>query len=201
MRKNLKDTEISKQHILTAAEKVFGQCGYVGANMDEIAKMTGMTKGAIFWHYGSKLGLFKAVLEKAIRRVREIFDHALTSKDGIMEQCQKIMLEVQRDLAFQVLLQLGSASEGHGIPKSTLHTVKSEVASIFKDMYQKMEAARKHGELKANTNIMEILMTIVLFMSGFAQVKKNKNMLMIDQNLDGETAIRVIFDGLNSFKK
>jgi AcrR family transcriptional regulator len=201
MRKNIKDTEISKQHILAAAEKVFSEHGYVGANMDEIAKMTGMTKGAIFWHYESKAGLFKAVLEKAVRRVREIFAQGLTSKDSIMEQSQKIMLEIQRDLAFQVLLQLGSATEGQGIPKSTLNSVTRQFAAIFQDMYQKMEAARKHGALKAGTNTMEILMTIVLFMSGFAQVEKIKNMLMINQDLDRASAIRVIFSGLNSFKK
>jgi AcrR family transcriptional regulator len=201
MRKNLKDTEISKQHILAAAEKVFSQCGYVGANMDEIAKMTGMTKGAIFWHYGSKLGLFKAVLEKAAGRVRQIFEHAFNSQTGIMEQCQKIMLEIQRDLAFQVMLQLGSVDEGHGITKNALNSVKRQIASIFQDMYKKMEAARRRGEIKGNTNIMEILLTLIIFMSGFAEMEKITSMLMIDQKLNREAAIRMIFSGLNSVKK
>jgi AcrR family transcriptional regulator len=169
MRKNLQDTEISKQHILEAAEKAFVQRGYAGANMDEIAKMTGMTKGAIFWHYQSKLGLFKAVLEKAARRVREIFDQAFTPQESVIEQCRKIVLEVQRDLAFQVLMQLESADQGHGVPKSAFNAVKREFASVFQDMYRKLEGARKRGELKANVNVMDILMPVALFMSGFAQ--------------------------------
>jgi AcrR family transcriptional regulator len=201
LRKNIQDTEISKQHILAAAEKIFCQYGYIGASMDEIARTTGMTKGAIFWHYDSKLGLFQAVLEKATRRVMEIFAQALTSKEGIMEQCQKIMLGIQGDMAFQVLLQLGSVEEGHGIPKGTLNKVKREVAFIFQDMYKKMEAARKRGELKSDTNTLEVLLTLIMFMSGFAQIEKVKNIIMVDQNLDGKSAIRTVFNGLNSFKR
>jgi AcrR family transcriptional regulator len=201
MRKNLQDTEISKQHILAAAEKVFVQRGYAGANMDEIAKLTGMTKGAIFWHYRSKLGLFTAVMEKAARRMREIFEQSFLAQDGIMEQCQQIVLEVQRDHAFQVLMQLESAHEGRGIPKSAFNTVKREMAAVFRDMHQKLESARKRGELKADVDVMEILMPVALFMSGFSQAERIKSLLAIDLKLNGEAATRAIFNGLNSFKR
>lgn len=201
MRKSLQDTEISRRRILAAAEQVFGQYGYVGAHMDKIARMTGMTKGAIFWHYGSKLGLFQAVLEKAALRVKEIIGQAFASRAGIMEQCQQIMLTIQRDLAFKVMLQLESADAGGRIPKSALQAVKREIAAIFQDLYKNMERARKRGELEASANTLEILMTLILFMSGFTQIEKVRNMLMVKQTLDGETAIRMIFSGLNSFRK
>lgn len=201
MRKNSQDTELSRQHILSAAEKVFGRSGYVGANMDEIARLTGMTKGAIFWHYGNKLGLFKAVLEKAARRVREIIDQSLTTRENILTQFQKIMLAIQRDLAFKVLLQLGSADTERGVPRSALNTLRREVAAIFRDMHKRMEKARRSGELKANANTMEILFTLILFMSGFTLIEKIKDLLMIEHSLDSAAATHAIFAGLNSYQR
>lgn len=201
MRRTPQETEISKQHILRAAERAFSRHGYAGANMDKIAKTAGMTKGAIFWHYGSKLGLFKAVLEKAIRRVRELMENAFATNQGILEQCQTIMLEIRRDLAFAVLLQLGNAESQRGVPKSALNALDRQVAAIFHDMHIRMEAARKRGELKDDADTLEILMTLIMFMSAFTQIEKVKSIVMVERPLDGEAAIRAIFRGLNSFKK
>ena len=59
MRKTKEDTEISKLRILLAAEEEFCLRGFVAANLDSIAKVAGLTKGAIFWHYKSKAESFQ----------------------------------------------------------------------------------------------------------------------------------------------
>jgi AcrR family transcriptional regulator len=197
----LRETEISKQQILAAAEEVFIQRGYVGANMDEIAKITGMTKGAVFWHYGSKLGLFKAVLEKSVRRLREIYEHTFAQQGGILEKCQAMILGIQKDRAFKVLIQIGGLDNLRGVPKSTISTVRREVTPIFQDVIAKMKEAQNRGELKRNVDVLEILMTTVLIMAGLAQMERTQDLLATEFVLDGETAIRLAFEGLNSFKQ
>jgi TetR/AcrR family transcriptional regulator, mexJK operon transcriptional repressor len=46
------------QAILTAAEQVFLRDGYVGANMDELAALSQVSKQTVYKHFGSKEALF-----------------------------------------------------------------------------------------------------------------------------------------------
>lgn len=50
--------------IMEVARKNFACNGYLGTSMDSIVKGTGLSKGAIYWHFKGKKELFRAVLEK-----------------------------------------------------------------------------------------------------------------------------------------
>jgi TetR/AcrR family transcriptional regulator len=56
--------------ILDAALKEFAARGFSGGRVDRIAQRAGVNKGMIYHHYGSKEGLFLAVLEHAYERTR-----------------------------------------------------------------------------------------------------------------------------------
>ena len=49
--------------LLAAARECFGERGYAGAGIEEIAARAGVTTGALYHHFGSKRGLFRAVAE------------------------------------------------------------------------------------------------------------------------------------------
>lgn len=54
----------TRDSILEVARKNFAFNGYFGTSMDSIVKGTGLSKGAIYWHFKGKKELFRAVLEK-----------------------------------------------------------------------------------------------------------------------------------------
>ena len=56
--------------ILAVATKEFADKGLTGARIDAIADATHTSKRMIYYYYGSKEGLYLAVLEDAYRRVR-----------------------------------------------------------------------------------------------------------------------------------
>jgi AcrR family transcriptional regulator len=58
--------------ILEVATVEFGEKGLDGARIDEIAAATRTSKRMIYYYFGSKEGLYVAVLEESYRRVREI---------------------------------------------------------------------------------------------------------------------------------
>jgi AcrR family transcriptional regulator len=58
--------------ILEVATLEFGEKGLDGARIDEIAAATKTSKRMIYYYFGSKEGLYVAVLEEAYRRMREI---------------------------------------------------------------------------------------------------------------------------------
>jgi len=58
--------------ILEVATKEFADKGLSGARIDEIAAATRTSKRMIYYYFGSKEGLYLAVLEEAYRRMRQI---------------------------------------------------------------------------------------------------------------------------------
>ena len=66
------DIEATKADILAAALIEFAAKGLSGARVDEIAARTRTTKPAIYYHFGSKEGLYAAVLEAAYGGIRDM---------------------------------------------------------------------------------------------------------------------------------
>src|SRR2546425_3505548 len=66
------DAEASMADILRVANGEFAEKGLSGARIDEIAAATRTSKRMIYYHFGSKEGLYLAVLEAAYQRIREI---------------------------------------------------------------------------------------------------------------------------------
>jgi AcrR family transcriptional regulator len=58
--------------ILEVATKEFAEKGLSGARIDAIAAATSTSKRMIYYYFGSKEGLYVAVLEDSYRRMREI---------------------------------------------------------------------------------------------------------------------------------
>jgi AcrR family transcriptional regulator len=58
--------------ILDVATMEFAEKGLAGARIDEIAALTRTSKRMIYYYFGSKEGLYLAVLEESYRRMRAI---------------------------------------------------------------------------------------------------------------------------------
>ncbi|MCO5731229.1 TetR family transcriptional regulator [Rhizobium sp. SSA_523] len=69
-RKN--DPEKTKQDILRVATEEFSAFGLSGGRVDAIAEKTKTSKRMIYYYFGSKEGLYLAVLEKAYRKIRTL---------------------------------------------------------------------------------------------------------------------------------
>jgi AcrR family transcriptional regulator len=66
------DPERTMANILEVAMTEFAEKGLAGARIDEIAAATHTSKRMIYYYFGSKEGLYLAVLEQAYARMRSI---------------------------------------------------------------------------------------------------------------------------------
>jgi AcrR family transcriptional regulator len=66
------DPEGVKRDILAVATTEFASNGFSGARVDEIAARTATSKRMIYYYFGSKRGLYLAVLEHAYSEIRKI---------------------------------------------------------------------------------------------------------------------------------
>ena len=73
--------EVTRTRIIDAAIERFAADG-LGASFDAVAADIGVTKGALYHHFGSKDGLVEAVYKEAIRRHAERAVQASANGDG-----------------------------------------------------------------------------------------------------------------------
>ena len=64
------DAEASRADILAAATREFSEKGLSGARVDSIAERTHINKRMIYYYFGSKEGLYRAVLERSYGHIR-----------------------------------------------------------------------------------------------------------------------------------
>lgn len=67
-----RDAERTRAEILDVATAEFAEQGYAGARVDEIAASTRTTKRMLYYYFGSKQGLYVAVLERAYVGIRAL---------------------------------------------------------------------------------------------------------------------------------
>ncbi|MEY2243790.1 TetR/AcrR family transcriptional regulator [Streptomyces sp. BF23-18] len=85
------DADRTRREILAAARAEFAEAGYAGARMDEITARTRTSKRMIYYYFGSKEGLFTAVLEEAYREIRQ--------QEQLLDTDEQDSVEAMRRLA------------------------------------------------------------------------------------------------------
>jgi len=67
-----RDASAARADILAVATEEFAMKGLSGSRVDEIAERTHTVKRMIYYYFGSKEGLYRAVLERAYEQIRAI---------------------------------------------------------------------------------------------------------------------------------
>ncbi|WP_119392778.1 TetR/AcrR family transcriptional regulator [Taklimakanibacter lacteus] len=81
----------TRAKLVSAARAAFGKVGYAEASMDDFTAGAGLTRGALYHHFGDKKGLFRAVLgeinSEMIVRLNEVSRKAPTRWQGFVDEC------------------------------------------------------------------------------------------------------------------
>ena len=67
----VRDAEATRARILAAAKAEFARVGLGGARVDRIAEIAGANKRMLYYYFGNKDELFRAVLEATYEHIRE----------------------------------------------------------------------------------------------------------------------------------
>ena len=112
-------TEATKERILAAAERLFSEQGLDGVSVREIAAAAKLDVAMINYHFGSKLGLYRAVFH---RRIDQLTEQRLGGLDEVLARFQGRAPElrdvVQALIAPNILLR--SNAELGGVPFARL---------------------------------------------------------------------------------
>lgn len=118
-RTNAEIREATVSSLISRARHEFGSLGYAQASVERIASDSGMTKGAVYYHFKSKKGLFEAVLEDCQRDITQrIETRALSSTDpqeALINGCLAFLDVAMDETLRQIVLVDGPGALGYGI--------------------------------------------------------------------------------------
>lgn len=116
MRRTKEHSQETANKLLSIARARFTEYGYAKASLEEIVAEAGMTRGALYHHYGNKLGLFKAVVSEVQAEVGEMVEREASRSEDPLEQlilgCKAFVEAAVSPAARRILLLDGPAVLG-----------------------------------------------------------------------------------------
>ena len=81
----------TRAKLVAAARHAFGTVGYAEASMDDFTAAAGLTRGALYHHFGDKKGLLEAVIAEIDaemnKRLRAVSATADSAWQGFVDEC------------------------------------------------------------------------------------------------------------------
>ncbi|MEO8058255.1 MAG: TetR family transcriptional regulator [Burkholderiales bacterium] len=131
--------QATRDSILRAATKVFAKHGYAGGRIEQISKAAKSYDRMIYYYFGSKEGLFIAVLEEMYRRFNEAESKLVLGSAAPVEALRVVILFMwgyyQKNPEFITLLNTENLHRGKHISKSLRASeYSSQAVSVLGDV-------------------------------------------------------------------
>ena len=114
--------QATRESILRAATKVFAKHGFAGGRVEQISKAAKSYDRMIYYYFGSKEGLFIAVIEEMYRRFNEAESKLVLDEAQPVEALRAVIRFMwgyyQRNPEFITLLNTENLHRGQHISKS-----------------------------------------------------------------------------------
>jgi AcrR family transcriptional regulator len=180
----------TRQQILQAALRRFAHSGYAGASVQHIVDEAKVTKPMLYYHFGSKEGLYSALIEWAaderLRRSREAADRG-TTLAGKFVEILAATFEFVRQHRELTRMSLGTAFAAKGeVPNQG--QCMSKGRQVFDMMQNLAENGRRAGVLKRAFSAEELAMGIYGMMNFYVML----HLVMPERQLNRALAERIV---------
>lgn len=99
MRRTKEDAQHTREALLDAAEVLFAQRGVTRSSLQEIAKLAGVTRGAVYWHFKDKADLFNAMMARTSLPMEEAIQTLNCSLQPPLEAIKHCAMDTLSNIA------------------------------------------------------------------------------------------------------
>jgi len=140
----------TEDRILDAAERCLEQLGLDRFSMNDVAQQAGLSRGALYLHFGDRAGLVAAVLARLATRFVDSSEAAVRRRRTLAAQVAEAAVFIRTHLGDQ-LLTLRLPADGDSL-LATLMTVQIEqLVAEWVDFWQPyLVEAQRRGEIRAD---------------------------------------------------
>lgn len=160
----------TQEAVIEGAAAVFDRIGYGNASLSMIAESSGISQGAMYFHFKSKEQIALAVVHAQHARSLPLFDTAANPDAPAFEQLVRISYGMARQLLDDVVVRAGV--------RLALETgaLSEPAAGFYEDWVQStavlLKRALDSGELVSRTNAEWLGRTLIGFFTGVQMVSQ-----------------------------
>ncbi|AJO79713.1 MULTISPECIES: TetR/AcrR family transcriptional regulator [Pseudomonas] len=101
--------EETRSKLIASARRAFGSLGYANTSMDDLTAEAGLTRGALYHHFGDKKGLLAAVVEQLDAEMDQRLEAISRGTDDLwgafVQRCRTYLEMAQQAEIQRVMLQ------------------------------------------------------------------------------------------------
>ncbi len=131
--------EDTRARLLASARHAFATQGFAHTSMDDFTARAGLTRGALYHHFGDKKGLLAAVVaqldSEMDERLQQISDQAQNPWDGFCERCRAYLRMAQDAEIQRIVLQDAPAvlGENLGAQQQCIESLRQLLDGLMQD--------------------------------------------------------------------
>lgn len=172
VRKTKKEAELTKENILEAAAIVFSEKGVARASLDEIAKLAGVTRGAVYWHFENKLDIFQALhdqlhtpfIDMILQDLKKDYPHPLKQLEKL---CVELLLDVASNEQKQRILKIIFLKcDFAGEMEAILARKNRQKAESYELFIRYFTYAQSKGHLSQNADPYVLTVSLFCYLTG-----------------------------------
>src|ERR1700736_6522661 len=156
------DPEQTKRNILDVATQEFSAMGLSGARVDAIAERTNTTKRMLYYYFGSKEGLYEAVLDKVYGDIRtleqDLHVGELEPREGMRRLVEFTFDYHDKHRDFVRLVTIENIHGAKYIEQ--LKSFKSRNASVIKTIEDLLARGIEAGQFRADIDAIDLHLMI-----------------------------------------
>ncbi|MFJ8676718.1 ScbR family autoregulator-binding transcription factor [Streptomyces sp. NPDC093589] len=156
----------TRKKILDAAAAVFDQLGYARATIADIVQGSGMTKGALYFHFESKSAIATAVIDAQLEGMSGIPPHRLAIQ-RLIDTGYVLAYELREDPIQRGASRLAMEQGAEDLDTKRANELWLELVTGL------LTEARENNELLTSVNIEELAWYIVAAFSGVQNMSQN----------------------------
>ena len=186
----------TRQRILRVALKIFADCGYAGASVQAIVGGARVTKPVLYYYFGSKAGLYQALIHWAHDERYRLMQEAAGRVKGVAEQLTEVLAAlfefIHENRALMRIAFATAFAAAREIPKEIIYLPKG--VRNFEFMHTLVRAGVATGELDGRIATRELAMGIF----GMMNIKVMWHLVDPRRKLtrqDAEATVRLYLDG------
>ncbi|MFD4139771.1 MULTISPECIES: ScbR family autoregulator-binding transcription factor [unclassified Streptomyces] len=148
----------TREALLRAAAEVFDEVGYSGASITKIMDRAGLTAGAVYFHFKSKEGLARAVINEQAADLK--FPQGQAGLQLLLDMTGYLAVEMQRNILLRAGVRLAVEQSEASLQEYSIYEWWAE------RFRQELETARRDGQLLEGVDEAEFASMLVATYTG-----------------------------------
>jgi TetR/AcrR family acrAB operon transcriptional repressor len=173
MRKTKAEAAITRQQLIDAALVVFSEKGYAATRLEDIAAQAGLTRGAIYWHFGNKADLYNTLLTNLGAEYEALVGQALAEGGTVLDLLRRVMVRslefLETNAEYRAMMELSlfktevtpDLSEGWEAKLRTNRDTLDSLAAM-------MQSGIAVGELRPDLTPIEAARSYLAYLNGLS---------------------------------